>query len=922
MQDVLTLRFWIHQRAWLAGCVLVLALFSNVCQASQVDWGPWQRVPVLDHGRRMPLDTFARYVVRDITGRENPKLYPPGDVKALDPQARATVERLFTNNQLRKFTAAELLYCWTIEPEAWEQIPVLSLSNESLRKKLGAPIYGPTGGRLKHISVDDFEAHLADIQDLRENMAQRQREAKQRQQQFQPTREDEAILQLIRAYNLYRSIVFLPNQQNRISHQFQSEYLTIDRTWQKILPHLQPWLQLNPKDNAFSLAIRQTNDAIEELAWLIRAPKVETVQLADAASKLADTANRLVTEVEKNRKKIFDTKTSDQEKDSLEKVRAILNRLAVETNRLANSARLLALSLYDEGDRSIRVVPTLNRLTLLKERDPKTAPSPWLNLQTILYAPKSVLKEMPQEKVTAVREAFEAARQDYLKLGREDDSIESLNTSLEKFTKQLRSLGETMTEQRAKLDQQGLDQSLLTQTTYPPAGTFETELNYNRVDPFLWAWILTVAAIVFFALAWGFARTPMFTVGLLLLVLGQVATCYGLSLRMMITKMVPVTNMYETILFVGATVGILTIFVGIYPILQAGLTTAWRLTAWPVSAEARSMTDEQLCLAGPLASHMMRWFWFGIRVGLAVGVVYVLAIGSFSPDGEKSVLGLIPRIPGQSIDSFKDILPWLGKLVTANAGIGTTLGAVVLWLVGLAILAWAVWFIPRALPTLLMALVLVPVSWRQLGLRDRLPETLQRRSYLITGALVALLLYLVGYFTPQSVFNRDVDSGMQPILRNNFWLAIHVLIITASYGAGALAWGIGNVATACYLFGRYEDGKPKAAHLLAKYVYRMMQIAVLLLAAGTITGAIWADFAWGRYWGWDPKEVWALITLLVYLAILHGRWARWIGDFGMAVGSVFGFTSIIIAWYGVNLLNSGLHSYGNLSGNGFLYIMI
>ena len=128
---------------------------------------------------------------------------------------------------------------------------------------------------------------------------------------------------------------------------------------------------------------------------------------------------------------------------------------------------------------------------------------------------------------------------------------------------------------------------------------------------------------------------------------------------------------------------------------------------------------------------------------------------------------------------------------------------------------------------------------------------------------------------------------MAAVLRNNFWLAIHVLIVTASYGAGALAWGLSNVSLALYAFGHYRDadekqtqGKParrrppKACSVLAGYTYRAVQLAVLLLAAGTITGAIWADFAWGRYWGWDPKEVWALVTLLVYMVILHGRWGR------------------------------------------------
>ena len=140
-----------------------------------------------------------------------------------------------------------------------------------------------------------------------------------------------------------------------------------------------------------------------------------------------------------------------------------------------------------------------------------------------------------------------------------------------------------------------------------------------------------------------------------------------------------------------------------------------------------------------------------------------------------------------------------------------------------------------------------------------------------------------------------------------FWSTIHVLTIVSSHGAGALAWGLGNIALAYYLFGRYRPAAagtgaadvdaiggdfagrrrpPEAAPPLAGYVYKAMQVAVLLLAAGTILGGVWADYSWGRFWGWDPKEVWALISLLIVPRILHGRFAGWIDTFGLAAGSV------------------------------------
>ncbi len=104
---------------------------------------------------------------------------------------------------------------------------------------------------------------------------------------------------------------------------------------------------------------------------------------------------------------------------------------------------------------------------------------------------------------------------------------------------------------------------------------------------------------------------------------------------------------------------------------------------------------------------------------------------------------------------------------------------------------------------------------------------------------------------------------------------------------------------------------PEITSEFAAFVYKAIQVAVVLLAAGTILGGVWADRAWGRFWGWDPKEVWALISLLVYLAILHGRYAGWFGNFGLCVGSVLGASAIAFSWYGVNfVLGVGLHSYG------------
>lgn len=159
-----------------------------------------------------------------------------------------------------------------------------------------------------------------------------------------------------------------------------------------------------------------------------------------------------------------------------------------------------------------------------------------------------------------------------------------------------------------------------------------------------------------------------------------------------------------------------------------------------------------------------------------------------------------------------------------------------------------------------------------------------------------------------------------PVLRSNYWLTIHVLTITLGYAGFALSLGIANVTLFTYFREKHLRGKinfiARVDHLNLM-TYRAMQFGVAFLAAGTILGGVWADYSWGRFWGWDPKEVWALIALLTYIAILHGRFAGWVGSFGFAIWTTVSFLSVIMAWYGVNfVLGVGLHSYGFSTGGG------
>ncbi|MEM1278507.1 MAG: cytochrome c biogenesis protein CcsA [Cyanobacteria bacterium P01_H01_bin.152] len=182
----------------------------------------------------------------------------------------------------------------------------------------------------------------------------------------------------------------------------------------------------------------------------------------------------------------------------------------------------------------------------------------------------------------------------------------------------------------------------------------------------------------------------------------------------------------------------------------------------------------------------------------------------------------------------------------------------------------------------------------------------QKRFYLLAAAPLSVVCLVLADSLP-AVLDPSI-APLVPVLRDNFWLSIHVPTITLSYASFALALGVGHVALFNYLFTPQASQRIK---ILSQLNYRVLQVGVLLLTAGIILGGIWAHFSWGRFWGWDPKETWALIALLCYLAPLHGRLVGWIGNFGIQVASIVSFNAVLMAWYGVNfVLGTGLHSYG------------
>ena len=168
------------------------------------------------------------------------------------------------------------------------------------------------------------------------------------------------------------------------------------------------------------------------------------------------------------------------------------------------------------------------------------------------------------------------------------------------------------------------------------------------------------------------------------------------------------------------------------------------------------------------------------------------------------------------------------------------------------------------------------------------------------------------------LFALTSESGIHPLVPalQSYWLHAHVITCFVGYAAFTVSAG---VAVMYLMKAKREEAKVTGgivglfpvSKVLDDLVYRSIIWGFPFLTAGIITGAAWANYAWGTYWSWDPKETWSLIVWLVYAAFLHARITRgWHGK-RAAILSIAGFAATIFCYLGVNLILSGLHSYGS-----------
>jgi cytochrome c-type biogenesis protein CcsB len=176
----------------------------------------------------------------------------------------------------------------------------------------------------------------------------------------------------------------------------------------------------------------------------------------------------------------------------------------------------------------------------------------------------------------------------------------------------------------------------------------------------------------------------------------------------------------------------------------------------------------------------------------------------------------------------------------------------------------------------------------------------------VTGILASLILMVahLNWMDPEI-------TNLVPVL-NSYWLMIHVAIITASYGFLGLGALLGFLNLILMIF-KTDKNKLKVNNTIIELTTineMTLEVGLFLLTIGTFLGGVWANESWGRYWGWDAKETWALVTVLVYVFVLHLRFIPKLKNtFVFNTGALLGFSSVIMTYFGVNYYLSGLHSY-------------
>ncbi len=212
--------------------------------------------------------------------------------------------------------------------------------------------------------------------------------------------------------------------------------------------------------------------------------------------------------------------------------------------------------------------------------------------------------------------------------------------------------------------------------------------------------------------------------------------------------------------------------------------------------------------------------------------------------------------------------------------------------------------------TLYETILFIGASCALLGL---LAEWLTKRGLglLVTAIGGTACMFLSIQFEASEA--TDTLQQLQAVLITNFWLSTHVPMINLGYAACMVAALISMIYFTQRLFGVFKTGEGDS-RLLTRVAYGFIATGLFLSLVGTVLGGIWANYSWGRFWGWDPKENGALMIVLMCLVILHARLGGYIREIGLHCCNLILGCIVIFSWFGVNQLGVGLHAYGFTDG--------
>jgi ABC-type transport system involved in cytochrome c biogenesis permease subunit len=799
------------------------------------------KVAVMHEGRVKPLDTVAREEVKQVYGRETIKLQNPREeiAKILDPMASGGKDGDWP---VESWGHVSAFIGWTTLPEFWDEQPFILVDYLPLRRRILADTV-KTG-----LEAIAGKSTTPDVE-----------KARLQQLAGEPEPTSAALTALVRGSKLpiedRNTIAELAGKLSEehkwlTPRELDEARLTVNGQptsfldWAAELQTQQRRYNENPKSAARPLPIEKRAVEVAMRLWTYKAYSGERIQTAGLVLIMPRPSN------------------ANYLADSSRAIKEAREKGNARDLPLFKLDELNAISSYWQNiPRDDRHDPTENA----KFDENFTA---WLRDNSVWVPLKVILKSKPEELIAAgyPQSQLQAFLDAYHELEQaESASPGSLSLPMaQRFLTASRELGEAVNP-----------------TKYPTVGMIEREANFNAMNPFWQAPMAYGAAVALLVLSLAFAplavrsslpallRSSTYGLGLAALLTGIALEIYGFYFRVRITGWAPVTNMYETVIWVALVAAVLSfIFEMIY-----------RKTYTALAGSAVALLGTITAANVPLLDPSIKSLQPVLRSNLWLTIHVLTEVSSYAAFGLTWMLGLIAT------------LYYLAATYRRS---------------------------PRFSE---LALPLVP------GL-----------PLLALGAAGVAASY--GMFGPQwSIGDLSTYSSSQPVLGGDtlfYLLAIMGLLGGVLSLVAILAMGGELLERASFRDGNGEDEAQNASTSsglkldargrsmqqtaavvkpLSNFIYRTMQVGVLLIAAGTILGGVWADYSWGRFWGWDPKEVWALITLLVYLIPLHGRFAGWVSSFGLVVSSVLCFLSVVMAWYGVNfVLGVGLHSYGFVEG--------